>query len=214
MQKYQILKCQNCGLRFPLTNSVMSDHLHCVSCGAEVESLCFYQNYYQQDKPVFEKKLKSLVFVLDNIRSAWNVGSMFRSSDASGVEKLFLCGISPTPENAKVLKTSLGAEKKVAWEYAKDGFELIKVLKKDGYKLIAMEKTANSQSLFNFSGKSLINEKVAVVLGHEVGGVDPDILDYVDQVLHLPMLGVKNSLNVASVFSIVAYFMQYCLLKK
>jgi len=139
---------------------------------------------------------------------------MFRSSDASGVEKLFLCGISPTPENAKVLKTSLGAEKKVAWEYAKDGFELIKVLKKDGYKLIAMEKTANSQSLFNFSGKSLINEKVAVVLGHEVGGVDPDILDYVDQVLHLPMLGVKNSLNVASVFSIVAYFMQYCLLKK
>ncbi len=144
---------------------------------------------------------KEIIILLDNIRSVYNVGSIFRSSDGAGVSKIILCGISATPSHPKVVKTSLGAEKSVDWEYENDALAAIQKLKVQNYKIICAE-TAENPTLYN---ETDYGEKSVIVFGHEVDGINPDILQLADLIVSIPMHGVKESLNVSVACGIIAY---------
>ena len=145
--------------------------------------------------------------LLDNIRSAWNVGSIFRTADGLGVSKLHLCGITPTPENETVRKTSLLAEKIVAWEYARNAWEVAKRLKDEGYKLIALEKAERAIPIDKITIPD--SQPAALILGNEVTGVDPEILGLCDYIIYIPMKGRKRSLNVEVAFGITVSHLLY-----
>jgi len=153
------------------------------------------------------KKHKDIVVILPNIRSAYNVGSIFRTSDGAGVKKIYITGYTPTPDKdlKKISKTSLGAEQSVSWEYHSQTWRLIDKLKKQGYQIIALEKTKTSIDYRKFKSKF----PVALILGHEVDGISQNLLKKADKIVHLPMAGIKDSLNVASAFAICAYYLQY-----
>jgi tRNA G18 (ribose-2'-O)-methylase SpoU len=149
--------------------------------------------------PAIESNLR-LEALLDNVRSAWNVGSIFRTADGLGVSKLYLCGITPTPENEAVTKTSLRAEKTVVWEYSRDSLEMAKELKAAGHILIALEQDDRAIPVGTLHAASLQN--VILILGNEITGVDPEILDICDQIIHIPMRGGNRSFNVGVAFAI------------
>jgi tRNA G18 (ribose-2'-O)-methylase SpoU len=149
--------------------------------------------------------------LLDNIRSAWNVGSIFRSADGFGFSHAYLCGITPTPENEAVTKTALGAEDSVTWSYHKDAVKLIHGLKKESWKVSALEEDERSIPLRDKSLQATTssnNQKRVLIVGNEITGVDPELLDLCDQIYYIPMRGEKKSFNVAMAFSIAAYQLQ------
>lgn len=153
--------------------------------------------------------MKDIVVVLQNIRSLHNVGSIFRTADAAGVSKLYLCGITPSPINIfgalepKLTKSSLGAEKHVQWEKQHSPAATIKKLKKEGYKIYAVEQDKESISYTKI--KPLKNERVALIMGNEVKGLPKNILNLADKILEIPMHGKKESLNVSVAFGIVVF---------
>jgi 23S rRNA (guanosine2251-2'-O)-methyltransferase len=152
-----------------------------------------------------------MVVVLQDIRSIYNVGSIFRTADAAGVEKIYLCGITPGPLDRfgrpikKFIKVSLGAEKTVAWEKIKNTGKLINKLKKDGYKIFAVEQSKNSLPYFTLHPKPSTLNKIALIFGNEVKGLPKAILKKCDQILEIPMQGKKESLNVAVAAGIVLF---------
>ena len=145
----------------------------------------------------------SRAVLLDNIRSAWNVGSILRSADGLGIDPVYLCGITSTPENEAVRKTSLGAEDHLTWSYHKDAVRLATELKTNGWRIIALEEGKGSKPLSTDTVR--IQGKWVLILGNEVTGVDPDLLALSDEILSIPMRGKKRSLNVAIAFSIAAF---------
>ena len=145
-----------------------------------------------------------MTVLLDNIRSAWNVGSIFRSADGFGFKHVYLCGITPTPENEAVTKTSLGAEESITWSYHKDAVKLVQGLKKKGWQLWALEEHERAVSI-STQPDTLSSNPVILILGSEVTGVDPGLLELADKILHIPMHGEKSSFNVAIAFGIAAY---------
>lgn len=143
--------------------------------------------------------------ILHNIRSSFNVGSIFRTADAVGVQKIFLTGYTPTPDkNEKIKKTALGAENFVKWEKYQDISYLLKKLKKEKYYLIAVEQAKNSIPFYRFKPKF----PLVLILGNEVRGLDKRILKKVDKIVEIPMFGKKESLNVAVAFGIIAYWVK------
>jgi 23S rRNA (guanosine2251-2'-O)-methyltransferase len=144
---------------------------------------------------------QKLILVLYNIRSRENVGSIFRTADAAGVSKIYLCGITPMPPHEKISKTALGAEEFIPWEYCKQSWRLLAKLKKGGINIVALEQTKESKDIFKFNPKF----PLALVLGNEVRGLSPKILKYCDDVVHIPMYGRKESLNVAVATGIALY---------
>lgn len=150
-----------------------------------------------------------LIAILDNVRSVHNVGSIFRTADGAGVGKIYCCGITPGPLDrfkhvrADFAKVALGAEKSIAWEIANDVTAVIEQLKKDGWKIFAVEQAEGSIP-YAAAGD---HEKVALIVGNEVDGVSPAALTLADAVLEIPMRGKKESLNVAVAFGIVAFGM-------
>lgn len=148
---------------------------------------------------------KDVIFavLLDNIRSAWNVGSILRSADGFGFSYAHLCGITPTPENEAVTRTSLGAEDTVTWSYHKDAVKLAHGLKKEGWQVLALEETERAKPIQVVSVRNA--DRIVLIVGSEVTGVDPDLLALSDEVLHIPMHGGKRSFNVAVAFGIAAY---------
>ena len=152
------------------------------------------------------KRRGELAVLLDNIRSAWNVGSILRSADGFGFAQAYLCGITPTPEIEAVTKTSLGAEDSVPWSYHKDAVKLVKGLKKEGWKIWALEECTGAKEIMRAEGVKLrVNKKVVLIVGSEVTGVNPELLDLCDEIFYIPMRGEKKSFNVAMAFSIAAY---------
>jgi tRNA G18 (ribose-2'-O)-methylase SpoU len=173
------------------------------------------------------KQKREIVVILSNIRSAFNVGSIFRTADAVGCKQIYLCGITPAPvdrfgrPNTKIAKVSLGAENTVEWIKApnlervvpseaklnfKDTVDTIKDLKKEGYKIFAIEQGKNSISHNNLNlGVKPPSGKIALVLGEEVKGLPTSVLKYADKILEIPMFGKKESLNVSVAFGVVAY---------
>jgi len=156
-------------------------------------------------------KESNFVVVLNNIRSTYNVGAIFRTADALKVNKIYLCGITPTPsKNPKIIKTALGAEKSVLWEKTNQCWRLLKQLQKEGYYLIALEQDLKSKNILSLN--KLNQKKIALILGSEVKGLSKEILKYADLILEIPMWGKKESLNVAVAFGIAGYEIKRLLL--
>jgi len=144
-----------------------------------------------------------LVVVLDNIRSLNNVGSVFRTADAFRMEAVYLCGITATPPSVEIHKTALGAEETVEWRYFKDTLDAVSELKRQGYVICAVEQAEGSVSLENLSVDK--TSKYAVVVGHEVKGVQQEVVDVCDMCIEIPQLGTKHSLNVSVATGIVLW---------
>lgn len=145
--------------------------------------------------------------ILHNIRSHYNVGAIFRTADGAGVSKIYLVGYTPAPKDRfgrsvpEISKTALGAEESVAWEVTEDILPLIKTLQRDGVKVVAVEQSPDSTKLYDFK----VPASVAYIFGSETEGLPESVLDAVDEVLELPMLGMKESLNVSVTVGIVLY---------
>ena len=153
--------------------------------------------------PMTNDQLKGKVYVLaHNIRSLHNVGSIFRTCDGAGVKKLYLTGYSGVPPRKEITKTALGADESVAWEFHKDPISVIKMLKKDGVQIVALEKNRKSKDISKFKPKY----PVCMIIGNEIDGVEQDLLKLSDAVVHIPMHGKKESLNVSVAFGIGIYY--------
>ncbi len=144
-----------------------------------------------------------VVVVLDNVRSAHNIGSAFRTSDAFKVDRLYLCGICATPPSAEIHKSALGAEESVPWEYVEDTLALVHRLKGEGYTVLSVEQTENSLSLEKF--RRAADRKYAFVFGNEVDGVQQSVVDASDGALEIPQFGTKHSLNVSVTVGVVLW---------
>ncbi|OIO49928.1 MAG: hypothetical protein AUJ39_00065 [Parcubacteria group bacterium CG1_02_42_13] len=156
-----------------------------------------------------------MIVVLHNIRSLYNVGSIFRTADAVAAEKIYLCGITPKPVDefgkprSQLIKVSLGAEKYVPWEKVESTSRLIDKLKRDGYKILSVEQNKNSTQYYKLPKSYILNSKFCLVLGSEVNGLSQSILKKSDKILEIPMFGKKESLNVSVAFGIVAYYLTF-----
>ena len=142
-----------------------------------------------------QQKKTPLIVVLDNIRSLNNIGSVFRTSDAFLIEKIYLCGITATPPNKDIHKTALGATLSVDWEYVEDTMTLIEKLKNLKIKVLAIEQAENSTMLDTFTPEK--NQKYAIVMGNEVKGVQQEVVSAADVCIEIPQLGTKHSLNIS-----------------
>lgn len=147
-----------------------------------------------------------MVVILDNIRSAHNVGSAFRTCDSFKADKLWLCGICATPPSAEIRKTALGAEESVPWEYSGSTLDVVNKLKSEGYTVVSVEQTVNSVSLESFSpSASSGDSKYAFIFGNEVDGVSQEVVDASDFSLEIPQFGTKHSLNVSVAIGVVLW---------
>lgn len=150
---------------------------------------------------------RPLIVVTDNVRSMHNVGSIFRTADAFLIEEIILGGISGCPPHPEISKTALGAEDTVKWHHVEDTFLEISNLKKEGWKICTLEQTHNSIPLNEFHFDS--NEKIVLVVGNEVSGVDQRIVDMSDYILEIPQYGTKHSLNVSVSAGIALYQLMF-----
>lgn len=152
----------------------------------------------------FKKKKKlPIIIVLDNLRSAYNVGSVFRTADAFAISAIYLIGITATPENKEVIKTSLGAEKSIEWWYFKTASECIELLKQTNTLIYCIEQTTNSLVLDCFTPKSEFRS--AFIFGNEVKGVSEFIINHSDACIEIPQFGTKHSFNVSVTAAIVLW---------
>lgn len=150
-----------------------------------------------------------IIAVLENIRSAHNVGSIFRSADAFGVSSIYLCGITPTPidkygiPRKDILKTSLGAEHNISWKYFNSSLRAVNSLRKKEFKIFSIEQSNESENIKEL--KKYNSSNIALIFGNEIDGVSAKVLDVSHKVFEIPMVGKKESLNVAVAFGIALY---------
>ena len=144
-----------------------------------------------------------LIVVLDDVRSMYNIGSVFRTCDAFKVEAVYLCGICQTPPSTEIHKTALGAEESVDWKYFKTALDAVEELKKQGYTVLSVEQVEHSTKLQTFVPQKGL--KYAVVMGNEVKGVHQEVVDASDGCLEIPQLGTKHSMNVSVTTGIIIY---------
>jgi len=148
--------------------------------------------------------MNKFYIVCDNIRSLENIGSIFRTADALGVDKIFLGGICGKPPHHKISKTALGAEENIEWEYQWQTWRIIDKLKKEKVNIVVLEQTKKSIPYTKFKPKF----PLALVIGNEIKGVSNSVLKKADDIIHLPMLGKKESLNVSVAFGIAGYYIR------
>ncbi|TCI84759.1 RNA methyltransferase [Tenacibaculum sp. M341] len=151
-----------------------------------------------------------LIVVLDNIRSLNNIGSVFRTSDAFLIEKIYLCGITATPPNKEIHKTALGSTDSVDWEYVEDTLALVEKLKAENVKVLSIEQADNSTMLDVFTPEK--GKKHAVVFGNEVKGVQQEVVTISDNCIEIPQLGTKHSLNISVSCGVVLWDL-FCKMK-
>ena len=208
---YEVWKCVNpdCGLRYSVESGSKTG-VHCPRCRstsrlliAEMDQQSVPNHHSFTSQPTLR-----LEVVLDNIRSAWNVGSIFRSADGAGAACLHLCGVTPTPDHSGVKKTALGAESSLPWQYHADGVLAVSDLKAKGALVWALE--GGSKALPLMGSAIPPTDSMVLVVGNELGGVDPGILELCERVVYLPMTGAKGSLNVAVAFGIAVYWLRFC----
>jgi tRNA G18 (ribose-2'-O)-methylase SpoU len=149
-----------------------------------------------------EVKKMPVQVVLDNIRSAYNVGSIFRTSDGAMIEKLNLCGYTPFPPQKEVLKTALGSHESVSWEHSDSPVELLQDLKNKGYKICSLEQTDSSVPYYELNENDF---PLCLVVGNEITGVAQELIDLSDIAIEIPQYGIKQSLNVAVAYGIAIF---------
>ena len=164
----------------------------------------YKENPYTETVPYDDKnrkrKILPITVLLDDIRSPFNVGSILRNSEAFGVEKAVICGITPDPDkNKKIMKTSRNVD--IKYEYFQNCMEAVSLLKSKGYKIYTLDKTSNSTNINNIK----IETPLVLILGNEEFGVSKELLDLSDEIIHIDMLGVKNSINVSVACGIALY---------
>ena len=172
-----------------------------------MRKLTHHEIVTRQERKFNEPRLP-LSVVLNDIRSLYNVGSIFRTADGAGVEKIWLCGITGYPPQNDIHKTALGAEDHVAWEYQKNIIAVLKEFRKRDYDIVLLEQMEGSLPHHQF----LPERPVCLIVGNEISGVSEEVLSYCDRAIEIEMNGVKNSLNVSVAFGIAAYHLRQCLL--
>ncbi len=208
---YRQRQCEvaECRLRFPVQDESELGS-RCPVCGGPTHFVDAPYPTYE----VRERRLPAgppLEGLLDNVRSLSNVGSIFRTADGVGLGHLHLCGFTPTPEHPKLAKTALGAQASVAWTRHPDGARAAEEIAAQGKRLWALEGGPGSRDLFESIDDAGGPEDptIVVVVGHEVSGVDPRILDRCERIVRIPMVGHKGSLNVSVAFGIAVYLLRY-----
>jgi 23S rRNA (guanosine2251-2'-O)-methyltransferase len=205
---HQIRKClkPTCGFRFP--NHLFSEqYVFCPKCGSPTDIVEIpYAGMVGQNKDT--TITTHLEVLLDNIRSAHNVGSIIRTSDGIGISHIHFCGITPTPDNEKVKKTALSAEQFIPWTQYWNAIEAGEKLVSDGYILVALEGGEGSVSIFDYIHQPP-SQSVILVVGNEISGVDPGLLAICQNKIWLPMLGTKQSFNVSVAFGIASYILRF-----
>lgn len=231
INSYEVRICDSCGLRYPLmeghpfgtrcpvcmgeTRVALRRQLNAEPSPIRLSALSTTKTEKPRDLHASQSFASGLAVLLDNVRSGWNVGSILRSADGFGFSHAYLCGITPTADNEAVTKTSLGAEDSVPWSYHKNAVKLIKGLKVEGWKVYALEDDERAVAL-GTNGLSLKTgeytladiqapELQVLIVGNEVTGIDPELLDLCDGIFYIPMRGEKKSFNVAIAFGIAAY---------
>ncbi len=180
----------------------------CPSCGAPIKKMGSpYQRHTVGKGNLIPRPVEMHAF-LDNVRSLYNVGSIFRTAEAVGISQIHLCGMTPTPDNPRLAKTAIGAEKMIPWHYHKNGVAAAKELQDQGFGLWAIEGGEEARPLFETEAPQ-DNQRIVLVIGNELAGVDPGILAICERVLSIPMGGRKESLNVTVAFGIAAYYLRY-----
>lgn len=149
------------------------------------------------------QKKNPIIVILNDIRSLNNIGSFFRTSDAFNVEKIYLCGITATPPHREIQKTALGATETVSWEHKNSILELVNELKEQGVKIASVEQAEKTTFLQDVP--NLEYEKIALIFGNEVDGVDQDVIDASDFIIEIPQFGTKHSLNVSVCAGVVLW---------
>ena len=153
----------------------------------------------------FKRSRKTpITIVLDNVRSALNVGSVFRTSDAFLIENIILCGITTTPPNKEIRKAALGSTNSVSWDFEEKTINAVSKLKKDGYHVISVEQVEDSSKLNNLH---IPKKPIALIMGNEINGVSQDVIDMCDDVVEIPQFGTKHSLNISVATGIVIWEM-------
>lgn len=220
-ESYEVRVCDSCGLRYPLVDShAHSFGIRCPACLGETSVALSRKLIAEPARGLASNTFTpdpsptgrgELAVLLDNIRSAWNVGSMLRSADGFGFRHAYICGITPTPDNEAVQKTSLGAEEFVTWSYHKDAVKLVTELKKGGWEILALEEEERSAGVGRIPapnrghGGDNPSHPTVLIVGNELTGVDPELLDLCDRIYCIPMRGQKRSFNAAIAFGIAAY---------
>ncbi|VAW43336.1 hypothetical protein MNBD_CHLOROFLEXI01-3015 [hydrothermal vent metagenome] len=212
MQQYEIRQCQaaNCHFRFPVAVNDPAGE-SCPHCN-EPTALAAKARH-SVGSPRFQPipYFPHIELLLDNIRSLYNVGAIMRTADGAGVSHLHVGGITALPTHPKLAKTALGAEKALPWTQHRNGVHAVTQLKAAGYEIWALEGAAGAKNLFEADlGVGENGRSILLVIGNEKTGVDPDILRLADRIFALPMIGIKESLNVAVAFGIAIYQIQFC----
>ena len=214
---YQIRQCENpnCGLRYP----IIDNHLLGARCPA-----CLGQTHSEYSGSTNDietnQSIASLLpfeAMLDNIRSRWNVGSMFRTSEGFGIRQLHLCGITQTPKSANLGKTALGTESSVHWTYHPNSIKAAESLVNEGYLLWALEYNSEAESIYtlDIDRENIIDSKrIILIVGNEEIGVDPSLLKLCHKTIYIPMRGIKQSFNVAVAFGLAVGIISNTLVNK
>lgn len=206
---WYIAECvdQACQYRFPVEGSQCAG-LHCPRCRNQLTFTPVATAGQYKPAPVRTRNSR-LYGLLDNIRSIHNVGSMFRSADGAGLEHLYLCGITATPEHPRLVKAALGAQESVAWSFHPNAVVLADQLLSEGYELWGLERGITGEDITASPQPSNPEAKAVLVVGNEKAGVDPELLARCARVFALPMAGQKSSLNAAVAFGIAVYALSY-----
>ena len=205
-QNVFIIECMRPNCRFRFHASTSQGGQNCPKCGGPISERVYeipetpHRQTAATDLPVIE-------VLMDNIRSAYNVGSILRTSDAAGVAHLHVSGVSPTPDQEKVRKTALGAEFTIPWTQHWNALDAIRAARSRGLQIVSLEINPSAVSLFELPSSAL-RFPILFVLGNEVTGVDPAIQSLSDLTVEIPMYGIKRSINVSNAFSIAVYFLR------
>ena len=205
---FQLRQCErpSCHFRFPVTDDRQPGEC-CPHCGARTSLVGLYPRL-ERPYPTSRQNGVIVHALLDNIRSVYNVGAICRTADGAGIGHLYLCGITPPPDHPRAAKTALGAEQIIAWTQHRNGLETAVSLKEHGHQLWALEGAPQADILWGATFPTA-NAPIVLVIGNEIAGIDPEILEQCQRILYIPMQGQKTSLNVATAFGVAAYAIRY-----
>lgn len=212
-----LVRCpySTCGHTFEVSKELSWRHGQCHSCGNAItlrESAILSRVEHEHAKRAAQNQNVGslqhgvmLSALVEDVRSLFNVGSIFRTADGAGFSNLYLCGISGCPPRKEIAKTSLGAENNVAWQSFVSALDVIPMLKKSGVVVLGLERNNESIELSTLLSSGKVTKPLCLVVGNEVTGLSAESISHSDYVVHLPMRGVKESLNVSVAFGIAAY---------